>query len=169
MIPSLNRSALLLRPKQPFKDFCNYPPSNDWSSDCYVILVPDLQDDKDCIAYLLAHKRYARFFQDALEDAGSKNEYPDTTSLAVFLAWFSLEYHSVVFDGADDYLPVGPSRFDLYFREGTPNWYIGSNGKLTESEWAQLASLRSFSAFEPGYSNQAGDELRYRAARKSNQ
>ena len=155
MLESLNRSVLILKPKQPYIDFSGY----DASQESWALLVPELQDGEECVAYIRQKSRFTRHFKDALEDTGkAESTYPDITSIDVFLEWFEIEYHGLVFDCADDFLPVGPAKFDLYYRKGTPNWYIGSSGKLNEREWTYLRNLPTFKGFEPGYSNQWDEE-----------
>ena len=159
----INRSTLLVRPKQTYKDFCSFVESHNWDSDCYVLLVPDLQDEKECIAYLSEKERFKNVFRQLLEDSGKlESSYPDINRFEIFLEWFELEYHGVVFDCANDYLPVGQAKFDLYYRKGTPNWYIGSSGMLSEKDWKCLEMNPNFSHFEEGYSNQTEIELKYR-------
>jgi len=152
---SLNRSVLIIKAKQSYIDFSGY----DSSKESWAVLVPDLQDQEQCILYIKEKLRFQKYFKEALEDTGkAESTFPDTTSFEVFVEWFELEYSGLVYDSSDDYLPIAPSKFDLYFREGTPSWYIGSGGMLNETEWNDLKDLESFSNFESGYSNQLDKE-----------
>ncbi len=163
-LTSINRSLLVVRPKQPYQDYCGFGPEYNWSSDFFTVLVPDLQNAHECIAYLARHQRFEAVFRELLEDAPKdRGPWPDTSSFAVFQAWFALEYHGIVLDCADDYLPLGTARLDLYYREGRPNWYIGSNGMLSDAEWEHLAQHPNFAAFASGFSNQWDLEKAYRA------
>jgi len=154
-VKAINRAAIVLRPKARFLEFSG---STD-VLDCVTVLVPDLQSAEECIAYITTNQRFAYVFKDALGDTGKEESgFPDYNSLDVFLEWFDLEYHGVIYDCADDYLALGQSKYDVYFRDGVPNWYIGSAGLLSEAEWEQLRALDAFPNFEPGYSNQDEEE-----------
>lgn len=156
MMKSLNRSSLVLRPREPYRRFCGTASSVE---DQYVVLVPNLQNRDECLAYIRENGRFARVFEFLLQDCfRSLAERPNHASFEVFLEWFDVEYHGVVIDLADDFLPVGPAKHDVYFRVGSPSWWIGSSGLLSDAEWSELRALEKFSGFQPGYSNQPEKE-----------
>jgi len=73
-------------------------------------------------------------------------------------ALLALEYHRVIFDLADDYFPIGPAKFDLYYRDGTSNWYIGSSGMMNGSDFKFIKNHPAYPFFARGFSNQEEEE-----------
>ncbi len=153
---TINRSQLILRQKIFLKKLLAYGDEYDWIQDNYVVLVPDLQDKSQCIAYLKANKRYKKVFDQFLSLQFYGKDMPDidTSCFETFLKWFDFEYHGMIFDVSDDYLSIGDAKFDLYFSDAKPNWFIGSCGMLNEDEWNELVSKPMFCEFDAGFSNQ---------------
>ena len=103
----INRSQLILKPKDCLKALLAYDDKCDWNQDNYVILVPDLQDKIQCMNYLKTNKRYKNVFDEflALEFYGEQLPI-DTSCFHTFLQWFDIQFHGMIFDITDDYLNI---------------------------------------------------------------
>jgi hypothetical protein len=103
----INRSVAIIRPKQPFVDWANtivdgeqYSVS-DFSTDCSVILLPVTDSDEEAEAFI------KDIFKDAFEMELSSwvvddEMWPENITYEMFLDWFEVEYHSMVFDSLKD-------------------------------------------------------------------
>lgn len=97
----INRSALLLRPKQPFIDWAlslddsalaPYP-----DDEQTVYLVPDCDTDEDHQKVL--NKLYSELFERELFDWHTdESAWPQNRTYGMFLDWFDYKFHSVIED-----------------------------------------------------------------------
>ena len=100
----IDRSVAIIKPKQPFVDWANSvgpeeePYSiNDFSTDCSVILLPVVDSDEHAEAFI------KDIFQDLFELELSSwivvdEMWPENITYKMFLEWFDVEFHSMVFD-----------------------------------------------------------------------
>ena len=104
-VSMLNRAALIVRPKQPYLDWAVSVDDSgivpDGSGERTVYLVPGYEDDEE--AKRLLELIYADIFENELcgwhtDEAA----WPKKRDLETFLAWFTIELHSVVEDWCAD-------------------------------------------------------------------
>jgi hypothetical protein len=103
----INRSVAIIKPKQPFVDWANsivdeeqYSVS-DFSTDCSVILLPVTDSDEDAEDFI------KDVFKDVFEMELSSwvvddEMWPEKITYEMFLDWFEVDYHSMVFDSLKD-------------------------------------------------------------------
>lgn len=104
MIRTLNRSAVLIIPKQPFLEWLRFadPESDDLTLEnlqAYpnVYLIPECEEDQD------VEKQLRRFCTTIFEEQLDAWIVDDTTwpidrSFDVFTRWFAISFHSEVLD-----------------------------------------------------------------------
>ena len=104
----INRSVAIIKPKQPFVDWANSVGNekdqysiSDFSTDCSVILLPVVDSDEHAEAFI------KDIFQDLFELELSSwmaddDTWPEKINYKMFLEWFDVEYHSMVFDSLKD-------------------------------------------------------------------
>lgn len=102
---NVKRSALVIKPKTPFKDWlANLDKENsniDGTADPYVYLLPDFETTKEMEKWL--SENFDDIFSDQLN-----NWYIDETvwvqnrSFKLFKEWFDYTLHTMVFDTMDD-------------------------------------------------------------------
>jgi hypothetical protein len=108
----INRSLIVLKPKQPFLDWAhsldeerNKFTLQELAHDSIAYLIPELWEDADQEAFLESSCEI--LFEDQL--AGwwtDEAAWPKQRNLAMFLEWFEVEFHSLVFDLCDDPIRV---------------------------------------------------------------
>jgi len=110
----LNRSVAIIKPKQPFVDWANSVVDedeqysiSDFSTDCSVILLPVVDSDEDAEALI------KDMFQDLFELELSSwividEMWPENINYKMFMEWFSVEFHSMVFDSLKDDIEKDP-------------------------------------------------------------
>jgi hypothetical protein len=110
----LNRSVAIIKPKQPFVDWANSVVDedeqhsiSDFSTDCSVILLPVVDSDEDAEALI------KDMFQDLFELELSSwividEMWPENITYTMFMEWFSVEFHSMVFDSLKDDIEKDP-------------------------------------------------------------
>ena len=104
----INRSAAIIIPKKPFVDWANSLEEEgnkysieDFSSDCTVILLPAIDSDEHADA--IVKDLYKNIFEAELSSwTTDENEWPRNRTYKMFLEWFEVEYHSMVFDPFED-------------------------------------------------------------------
>ena len=101
---TINRSVAIIKPKQPFVDWANSVGDeeeqysiSDLSTDCSVILLPVLDSDEHAEAFI------KEIYQDVFELELSSwivddHTWPEKVTYKMFLEWFEVEFHSIVFD-----------------------------------------------------------------------
>ena len=101
---SVNRSSLVIRAKEPFREWIlslPEPPANitleEINEDNTLYLIPEYEEEKD--REKLLKKKYLDIFCELLEDWCLDETYwPKSRTIATFNKWFSVEFHSVVID-----------------------------------------------------------------------
>ena len=104
----INRSLIILRPKQPFLDWARSldDESKDLTleslnEDSTAYLIPEIWQDSDQEEFL--QTCYDIFFEEQLEGwLTDEAAWPEPRDLKMFLAWFEVEIHSLVFDLCDE-------------------------------------------------------------------
>ena len=115
----INRSLVILNPKQPFLDWARTLDDEDkdltleqLAEDSIAYLIPELWQDSD-------HKELLESYYDILFDAqlaGWWNDeavWPHKRNLKMFLDWFEVEFHSLVFDLGDGPIRVTENGEDV--------------------------------------------------------
>lgn len=109
---TLNRTVVILGPKQPFLDWLNDVDPDDAAlneedirEDNEVFLIPQFNDISDSEKWI--EKRWSFLFEHMLmgwvEDEAL---WPEDRSLAMFRDWFSIEVHTMVWDLSEEQLFV---------------------------------------------------------------
>lgn len=106
----LNRSALLVRPKEPyiswaesFEDTDTVVPSEEGPREYTIYLVPEVMDDRDFELFL--RKNYRKIFEHELAAwMVDESTWPVTRDYKTFRQWFDIECHSVVCDLSNEEL-----------------------------------------------------------------
>ncbi|MGB6010526.1 MAG: hypothetical protein WBI57_04570 [Desulfobacterales bacterium] len=110
----LNRSVAIIKPKQPFVDWANSVVDedeqysiSDFSIDCSVILLPVVNSDEEAEALI------KDMFQDLFELELSSwividEMWPENITYKMFMEWFDVEFHSIVFDSLKDDIEKDP-------------------------------------------------------------
>jgi len=110
----INRSVAIIKPKQPFVDWANSVVDeddqysiSDFSTDCSVILLPVVDSDEHAEAFI------KDIFQDLFELELSSwivvdEMWPENITYKMFLGWFDVEFHSMVFDSLKDDIEKDP-------------------------------------------------------------
>jgi len=103
----VNRSVLIVRAKEPFRDWINalHTPDKltikEINDDNTAYLIPDFEDDHERDRIL--KRLYPDIFVGQLNEwCTDEDMWPQKRTLALFKKWFELEFHSVVEDLADD-------------------------------------------------------------------
>ncbi|NNE35614.1 MAG: hypothetical protein HKN13_10265 [Rhodothermales bacterium] len=97
----LNRGAIIVRPKQPYMDWATSLDDSglvpDRNEERTVYLVPEYEDDDEAMAVL--SRAYEMIFEEELNGWHTVVEdWPQNRTLATFLEWFDVEFHSIVDD-----------------------------------------------------------------------
>lgn len=97
----LNRGALLVRPAQPYLDWAASLDDSgilpDPEGEVTVYLVPEYEDDLEADKVL--RRVYAEVFERELFGwCTDESLWPKRRTFTVFMAWFTVELHSIVED-----------------------------------------------------------------------
>src|SRR5262245_57229626 len=103
----LNRAVLIVRPKQPYLDWAASLDDSgvlpDITGEQTVYLVPEYESDED--AQEVLETVYATVFENELYGwRTDEAAWPRNRDFQTFLAWFSIEMHSVIEDLCADAL-----------------------------------------------------------------
>jgi hypothetical protein len=114
----INRSVAIIKPQQPFADWVNSAADagddqysiQDFSTDCSVILLPVVDSDEHAEAFI------KDIFQDLFELELSSwivvdEMWPENINYKMFLEWFDVEFHSMVFDSIQDDIEKEPYEY----------------------------------------------------------
>lgn len=101
----LNRSAIIVRPAQPFLDWAATLDDSglvpNAGGEQTVYLVPDFEDDDEAAEVL--DLVYAEIFERELDSWHTDDTaWPQRRTLATFKQWFTIEMHSMVEDLSSD-------------------------------------------------------------------
>jgi len=108
----INRSLMILRPKQPFLDWARWldDESKDLTldslnEDSTAYLIPEIWQDSDQEKFLQTY--YDILFEEQLEGWWTDEvSWPQQRDLKLFLEWFEVEFHCLVFDLCDEPIRV---------------------------------------------------------------
>jgi hypothetical protein len=99
----INRSLVILKPKRPFLDWARALDEDDkdltleqLAEDSTAYLIPELWQDADEETFLKSS--YDILFEEQLEGWTDEADWPQQRDLKMFLDWFEVEFHSLVFD-----------------------------------------------------------------------
>ena len=96
----MDQSAIVIRPKQPFIDWVNStagPTYEECGEDFNVYLVSGFEDEGDENRQLRKH--YLEIFENELAAYyQDESRWPKPRDFKTFQAWFSVSFHSLVFD-----------------------------------------------------------------------
>ncbi len=109
---TLNRTVVLLEPKQPFLDWLNNVDPDDQEltvedlrEDNEVFLIPQFTDNADSEKWV--EKRWEFLFEHMLMGwIDDETLWPEDRSLAMFREWFQIEIHTMAWDLSDEPLFV---------------------------------------------------------------
>ena len=104
----IDRSVAVIKPKQPFVDWANSVGDeeeqysiSDFSTDCSVILLPVVDSDEHAEAFI--KDMFQNIFELELSSwMADDRTWPEKITYKMFLEWFDVEYHSMVFDSLQD-------------------------------------------------------------------
>ncbi|MDR3410605.1 MAG: hypothetical protein P4L87_06630 [Formivibrio sp.] len=111
----VDRSATILKPRQPFLDWLNNLPGNDIilsldevRSDCTVVMIPEVTEAEDGIAFIddVADKLFEMELASWVSD---EKLWPQKRNLKLFWEWFDVEVHLGVMDMVSDEIHNTPS------------------------------------------------------------
>ena len=105
---SVNRTAVVIKPKQPFIDWLNSIPEESInftleqiSNDNITFLIPEHDDPKDSENYI--RKRFDQIFEWELFGWITTEElWPQNRNWKMFQEWFEIEINSEIFDLVDE-------------------------------------------------------------------
>ena len=100
----INRSATVIKPKQPFLEWLNALPDSDIQlnlreiqKDCTVLLLPEFDDENQSLLYIKAH--FKIIFDKELDGfCTDPNYWPRKRDYKTFLRWFDIEIYSAIID-----------------------------------------------------------------------
>jgi len=100
----INRSAAVIKPKQPFLEWLNALPDGDKAlnlediqQDCTVLLLPEYGDNMQCLSYIKNH--FKIIFENELDGFCIDSDYwPQKRDYKTFLRWFDIEIYSAIID-----------------------------------------------------------------------
>lgn len=104
----INRTVVILKPKQPLVDWVVSLPDEDWEEltleearkDCTAFLIPEGKHDGDAEAYLRRH--YTALFEIELDSWYRDPEgWPSKRTYKLFREWFDVDIHGMVMDAAE--------------------------------------------------------------------
>ena len=104
---SINRTAVIIRPKQPFIDWLNSIPDDSFnftleqiSKENLTFLIPEYDDPTNSLAYI--KRIYSDIFEFELFGWITTEElWPKKRTWKIFREWFDVEINSEVFDLVD--------------------------------------------------------------------
>jgi len=104
----VNRSMIIVKPRQPFLDWANGidQDHNDFTleemaDDCAVFLIRDFEEDHEKEEILKKH--YTEIFEAELGGwCIDESMWPQKRDYKTFTQWFLVQFHSMVFDLLDD-------------------------------------------------------------------
>lgn len=112
----VNRCLMVVKPKQPFLDWARTLDDadqlelDDVREDCTAYLVPEFETDDDRIEILVWCAEFV--FEEELRSWYTDEDvWPLIRDAETFLAWFDVEFHSLVYD-LDDQSPLEHIDYD---------------------------------------------------------
>lgn len=104
---NVHRSAMLLKPKQPYFDWINSFNSNlehlEWLNEGNVYLLPDFEEVKQMENWL--KKNFDDIFSDQLNNwIIDENLWPKNRTFKMFKEWFNYSLHTMVWDTEESFI-----------------------------------------------------------------
>ena len=104
-MPAVNRSVMVVKPKQPFLDWLNSLDNDDEMNltleelqiDSTAYLVPEFQTSEDQAEIVVWSHKYV-FEEELMAWYTFEEEWPPIRDLDTFLEWFEVDFHSTVVD-----------------------------------------------------------------------
>ena len=104
-MPAVNRSVMVVKPKQPFLDWLNSLDNDDEMNltleelqiDSTAYLVPEFQTSDDQAEIVVWSHNYV-FEEELMAWYTFEEEWPPNRDLDTFLEWFEVDFHSTVVD-----------------------------------------------------------------------
>lgn len=108
----INRSLIIVKPKHPFLDWArSLDDKNEdltlasMGQDSTAYLIPEIWHDADEQEFVKT--TYDILFEEQLEEWSlDETAWPQQRNLTMFLEWFEVEFHSLVFDLCDEAIRV---------------------------------------------------------------
>ena len=108
----INRSLIIVKPKDPFLDWARSLDDENQEltlesmcKDSTAYLIPEIWHDADEEEFLKNY--YDLLFEEQLEEWSlDETLWPQQRDLKMFLEWFEVEFHSLVFDLCDEAIQV---------------------------------------------------------------
>jgi hypothetical protein len=105
---TLNRTVVMLAPKQPFLDWVNEIEPDvpelslaDLCEDNEAFLIPQLNDEQETVQWV--EKRWSMLFEHMLAEwVMDETAWPQKRTLDMFRDWFGVEMHTLAWDLADE-------------------------------------------------------------------
>jgi hypothetical protein len=104
----INRCVVVVKPKHPFLSWANGLPDvrskftlDVVRSDTHAYLFPEYEMEDERVE-LLRENYEAIFEQELMGWCTNPQAHPDRRTFEMFLEWFEVEFHSMVFDVLDD-------------------------------------------------------------------
>jgi hypothetical protein len=102
----INRSAIIIQPKEPFYQWLQSIPDpitlspDDFKDDSAIYLIPSYEDDKELTEII--SQMYNVIFEEVLSDWWTVEEdWPQNRTFKMFKGWFDYSAHSMVIDMFD--------------------------------------------------------------------
>ena len=111
----VDRSAAVIKPRQPFLDWLNNLPGNDITlsldemrADCTVVMIPEVTEPEDGIAFIddITDKLFEAELSSWVAD---EKLWPQKRNLKMFWEWFDVEIHLGVMDMVSDEIHNTPA------------------------------------------------------------
>ena len=133
-MPGVNRSLMVVKPKQPFLDWLNSLDNDDemnltleeLQNDSTAYLVPEYETPEDQAEIVVWSHNYV-FEEELMAWYTFEEEWPPTRDLDTFLEWFEVEFHSTIMD-LDLELPLEHVPDDDEVEDGESEIDPSSNG-----------------------------------------
>jgi hypothetical protein len=101
---SIDRNAILIRPKKPFFDWlCSIYPDDKVSEkdECNIYLIHERGSNQEVLQWL--KRNYDGIFTNELNDwYTNEDRWPKKRTYKMFSDWFAVEVHSMILDLEDD-------------------------------------------------------------------
>ena len=105
---TINRSAIIVRPAQPFLDWLHHVDSTsrhltliDLGLEPTICLLPESDNEEQKLEHL--REVSAAIFEEELDGLVSRSSaWPEERGLSTFERWFEFTFHSMVIDLGDD-------------------------------------------------------------------
>lgn len=100
----IDRIVTIVKPKQPMLDWLAKQPDmeqdltlDELRKDCTALLIPICEDEEQATQFIA--DIFGGLFTNELASWNpDETSWPEQRTLAMFLEWFDLEFHSLVFD-----------------------------------------------------------------------